>query len=42
VQQLANFKAGARQNDTRRVMREVAARLDDAQMKALAEYLAGL
>jgi cytochrome c553 len=42
VQQLADFKAGARRNDTRRVMREVAARLDDAQMKALAEYLAGL
>ena len=42
VQQLADFKAGTRHNDTRRVMREVAARLDDAQMKALAEYLAGL
>ena len=42
VQQLADFKAGARHNDTRRVMREVAARLNDAQTKALAEYLAGL
>jgi len=41
VQQLAGFKAGTRQNDPRRVMREVAGRLSEVQMKALAEYLAG-
>ena len=42
LQQLTDFKAGERHNDTRRVMREIAGRLTDAQMKALAEYLAGL
>ena len=42
LQQLADFKAGTRHNDTRRMMREIAGRLTDAQMKALAEYLAGL
>jgi cytochrome c553 len=42
LQQLTDFKAGERHNDTRRVMREVAGRLTDAQMKSLAEYLAGL
>jgi cytochrome c553 len=42
LQQLTDFKAGARHNDTRRMMREVASHLTDAQMKALAEYLAAL
>ena len=42
LQQLMDFKGGARHNDTRRMMREIAARLTDAQMKALAEYLASL
>ncbi len=42
LQQLADFKAGTRHNDTRRMMREIAGRLSEAQMKALAEYLAGL
>ena len=42
LQQLLDFKAGARHNDTRRVMREVVGRLTDAQMKSLAEYLAAL
>ena len=41
-QQLASFRAGARHNDKRHVMRDVAARLSDAQMQALAAYLAGL
>ena len=40
LQQLTDFKAGVRHNDTHRVMREIAGRLTDAQMKALAEYLA--
>ena len=42
LQQLADFKAGTRRNDPRRAMREVAGRLSEVQMKALAEYLAGL
>ncbi len=42
LQQLTDFKSGARHNDTRRAMREIAARLTEAQMKALAEYLAEL
>jgi cytochrome c553 len=42
LKQLTDFRAGARHNDTRRVMREVASRLNDAQIKALAEYLATL
>ena len=42
LQQLADFKAGTRHNDTRRVMREIAGRLTDTQIKALAEYLATL
>jgi cytochrome c553 len=42
LQQLADFKAGTRHNDPRRVMREVASRLSEAQMKAIAEYLTGL
>ncbi len=42
LQQLADFKAGTRRNDPGRVMREVAGRLNEMQMKALAEYLAGL
>ena len=42
LQQLADFKAGTRRNDPGRVMREIAGHLGEVQMKALAEYLAGL
>ena len=42
VQQLVDFKSGARRNDRARVMRAVAGRLTDEEMKAVAEYLAGL
>ena len=42
VQQLADFKSGARSNDRAHVMRAVAARLTDDEIKAVAEYLAGL
>jgi cytochrome c553 len=42
LQQLTDFRAGARSNDTRRMMRQIAGRLTDSQMKALAEYLAAL
>jgi cytochrome c553 len=42
VQQLMEFKSGARSNDRARVMRAVAGRLTDEEIKAVAEYLAGL
>jgi cytochrome c553 len=42
VQQLADFKSGTRSNDRARVMRLVAGRLTDEEIRALAEYLAGL
>ena len=42
VQQLAEFKNGARSNDRAHVMRAVAARLTDEEIRAVAEYLAGL
>jgi cytochrome c553 len=42
VQQLADFKAGKRSNDRARVMRLVAGRLTDEEIRAVAEYVAGL
>jgi cytochrome c553 len=42
VQQLMNFKSGARSNDRAGVMRTVAGRLTDDEMRAVAEYVAGL
>ena len=42
VQQLVDFKSGTRSNDRARVMRLVAGRLTDEEMRAVAEYLAGL
>jgi cytochrome c553 len=42
VQQLVNFKSGARRNDRAHVMRAVAGRLTDEEIKAVAEYLAGM
>jgi cytochrome c553 len=42
VQQLVDFKSGTRSNDRARVMRAVAGRLTDEEMRAVAEYLAGL
>ena len=42
VQQLVDFKSGTRSNDRVRVMRLVAGRLTDEEMRAVAEYLAGL
>ena len=41
VQQLTNFKKGARTNDRAHVMRTVAANLSDEDMRAVAEYVAG-
>jgi len=42
VQQLADFKSGARSNDRAHVMRAVAGRLTDEEIRAIAEYVAGL
>jgi cytochrome c553 len=42
VQQLTEFKSGARTNDRAHVMRALAGRLTDDEIKAVAEYLAGL
>jgi cytochrome c553 len=42
VQQLVDFKSGARNNDRARVMRAVAGRLTDEEIRAVAEYVAGL
>jgi cytochrome c553 len=42
VQQLMNFKSGARRNDRAHVMRAVAGRLTEEEMKAVAEYLAAM
>ena len=42
VQQLVDFKSGTRRNDRARVMRLIAARLTDEEMRAVAEYVAGL
>ncbi len=42
VQQLTDFKSGTRSNDRAHVMRAVAGRLSEDEIKAVAEYLAGL
>jgi cbb3-type cytochrome c oxidase subunit III len=42
VQQLADFKSGKRSNDPAHVMRALAGRLTDEEIRAVAEYLAGL
>lgn len=41
LQQLMDFKTGARSNDKGKLMQTVAARLSEQDMKAVAEYLAG-
>ena len=42
VQQLTDFKSATRSNDRAHVMRAVAGRLTDEEIKAVAEYLAGM
>lgn len=42
LQQLSDFKNGLRSNDRGRIMRAVADRMSGQEMKAVAEYLAGL
>jgi cytochrome c553 len=41
-QQLKAFRAGTRANDPNGMMRGVAGRMTDREMKAVAEYAAGL
>jgi cytochrome c553 len=40
--QLKAFRSGERANDPNRMMRMTAARLSDAEIKAVANYIAGL
>lgn len=42
IDQLRQFRDGTRSNDRARVMRTIASRLDDAEARAVAEYIAGL
>lgn len=42
IQQMKNFKSGTRNNDVREVMSAVAKRMSEQEMKAVAEYIAGL
>lgn len=42
IQQIADFKAGTRANDKAKIMRSVAERMTEDEMKAVAEYIAGL
>ena len=42
IAQLQAFRSGMRPNDLNKVMRSVAAKLSDAEIQAVAEYVAGL
>jgi cytochrome c553 len=42
VVQLQNFKQGLRANDSGKMMRNVAARMSDIEMKSVAAYIAGI
>ncbi len=42
VAQLQGFRAGERSNDPNRMMRTIAIKLSDPEIKAVAEYIAGL
>lgn len=42
VAQLKAFKSGVRSNDTGKMMRNIAIKMTDAEMDAVAEYIAGL
>lgn len=42
LQQLKDFRAGVRQNDTNGMMRSVVERLTDKELEALASYVSGL
>ncbi|HEY0722305.1 MAG TPA: c-type cytochrome [Gammaproteobacteria bacterium] len=42
VKQLQDFRSGARGNDVAKIMPSIAARMSDAEIEAVAEYIAGL
>lgn len=42
VQQMLQFRSGERSNDRGRVMRTIASRMTDQEIKAVAEYIAGM
>jgi cytochrome c553 len=42
VAQLQAFRQGARANDPGRMMRDVSARMSDAEMQSVANYIAGV
>ncbi len=42
IKQLKAFKSGIRTNDTGKTMRNIALKMTDAEMEAVAEYIAGL
>jgi cytochrome c553 len=42
VAQLKNFRAGARANDAGSMMRSIAAKMTDAEIEAVAQYIQGL
>jgi len=42
IQQMMNFKSGERDNDSRSVMRAVAKRMNEQEIRAVAEYIATL
>ena len=42
VKQLKNFRSGSRNNDAGKIMRNIALKMTDAEMEAVAEYMSGL
>ena len=42
VTQLKNFKSGSRSNDVGKIMRNIALKMTDKEIEAVAEYMAGL
>jgi len=42
VTQLKNFKSGTRNNDAGKIMRNIALKMTDSEMEAVAEYMSGL
>lgn len=42
VKQMQDFKAGTRDNDAGKMMRNISMKMTDADMKAVAEYMSGL
>jgi len=42
VTQLKNFKSSSRNNDAGKIMRNIALKMTDAEMEAVAEYMSGL